>query len=205
MRLALVLQCALLVACTKENSSSDPSRADAASSAEASFVTDVSDASVTDEPGVPCMQDGSNFECPFPPPYCADAVHAIGYTSSTCVSGFCQWGVETFDCTRYDGGVCLPDAGVTTGTDAAGWLTDDFGCSVPAPAVPDPPMMACGPEAGAPTDVECPLPPSVCAGPNTIAYFDNGTCASGVCTWQKIYGRCPTTCVNGACLSLGTK
>jgi hypothetical protein len=207
LRLAPALACSL-VACKPESASGlGPIPDAAATEASLTFFTDVSDASMADEPAVACTQDGSIDECALPPTFCADAVHATVYAASQCLSGFCRWTVETVDCAVFDGGACIgAEGGVVGGSSDAGeWVPVSSLCAVPAPPAPDPPSMACGPDAGAPADVECPLPPSVCTGAGTLVYYDNGTCVSGACTWQSHYHFCSSTCANGACIYLGTK
>ncbi len=197
------------MACNSESASRGGERTDAASTPDATlnFFAGVSDASTADEPVVACMHEGSMTECALPPQFCADPLHVISYGSSQCLSGFCRWNVTSFNCSEDDGGVCFdPDASwIGGGADAAGWIPLPTGCAVPAPAVPDPPPVACGPEAGGPADVECPLPFSVCANDTTLAYYDNGTCVSGACTWQTHFRSCPNACARGACTYLGTK
>ena len=69
----------------------------------------------------------------------------------------------------------------------------------------DPPIVACGEDAG--DGGECPLPESVCDGPDWLVYYSNGTCTDGgTCRWDKQFMLCPSSsgCVNGACHYMGT-
>ena len=92
----------------------------------------------------------------------------------------------------------VADAGAP---DAAEDAAEDAGCAFcdagpvqpgPPDALP-PPQVACD-DAGA-----CPLPPSICADPQYLEYFDNGTCVDGGCEYDVALTSCPYGCVDGGC------
>lgn len=106
-------------------------------------------------------------------------------------------------------GNLLPDAGslpVDSGLDA--WSSspavedaapgpgfDATGLDAPGP---DPAPTVCGADA-AEAGV-CPMPPSACADPHWLVFYDNAQCVAGSCTWEKRYNDCgPVGCFFGEC------
>jgi hypothetical protein len=111
--------------------------------------------------------------------------------------GMCA-GPATADGGVADGGYDGPSA-----PDGSVWVTL-YGCLVPAPAGPDPPVAPCDDDASAEGGI-CPPPPSVCADPAWLVYYDNGQCVAGQCVWQKEHTTCHGVgCSAGSCHYLGT-
>ena len=64
-----------------------------------------------------------------------------------------------------------------------------------------PPVIACGPDAGAPLDASaCPPPVSSCLDPRWLVSYANGRCVGGVCAWDEIYSDCAVQ-FGGRCLT----
>ncbi len=52
----------------------------------------------------------------------------------------------------------------------------------------------------------CPLPRSQCADGRWLVYYDNGSCVSGQCVWEKRYIDCSTLgCQMGSCRAAVTR
>ena len=83
-------------------------------------------------------------------------------------------------------------------SDDAGDPPDGYQTPV-APDIPDP-VLACVDDASTP---QCPLPKSQCVGGVWLAYFVDGQCVNGYCTWAKKVVHCQNTCTNGACTGAG--
>ena len=65
------------------------------------------------------------------------------------------------------------------------------------------PFVSCGrvPGAagGALDAAVCVPPPSHCMDENTLAYYTDGHCVDGRCSWKVEFLMCPTGCVSGGC------
>ncbi len=101
----------------------------------------------------------------------------------------------------------IVDAGTESGVDAAGEASDCpfcFDASPPpydgAPNWPDaiaPPPESCD-DAGM-----CALPPSICASPHALEYFDDAVCVDGGCTFTIKFAYCDE-CVDAGCVIVQT-
>ncbi len=166
-----------------------------------------------DPPETSCDPNASPtvVTCASPPPVCADSRWLVSYPTGSCVAGWCNWQKGHVDCTLA-GGTCsaapIPDAGegdATVEFFGFGFRGDGgSGCVVQVPPGPDAPQAACDADASIDAAV-CPPPPSVCDDSRWVVYYDHGECASGQCSWQKMYRDCGTGgCYKGGCGSLGT-
>ena len=81
---------------------------------------------------------------------------------------------------------------------AAGWGT---GGDIPQGGSAGAPTGPCT-EANVTND--CPLPPSVCQDPSSMAYYSDVQCVSGQCAYTLQVYRCPGSCSSGACTASTT-
>jgi hypothetical protein len=152
-----------------------------------------------DPPVTACAQSGP--PCPSPPPACANSYVAVSYSSGQCMAGVCSWQKADLDCREVDAscaGAARFDAGLDVSeVDGSTWI-NVYGCQLPAPVVPVAPTSNCDVDASPDSGV-CPPPASTCVDEQWLAYYDDGQCLAGVCSWEKRVHYCPGHCAAGGC------
>jgi hypothetical protein len=157
----------------------------------------------------PCFLDN---DCPLPPSTCQTGNELAYYTHPRCVASQCEWTREIRSCPSCYNGQCnvTTTAGGFPGTGgnggAGGLITTTDAASDSSEVRPwdaatiDPPEGGVC-EADAEADGgDCPLPPSVCADYQWLAYFVNPRCSTiGRCEWEVQYRRCIGICRGNTC------
>jgi len=128
-----------------------------------------------------CRPSAAAEGCPLPPADCESDITLAYFAEPACPSGTCQWTRHVHICeTSCANGTCAP-ANAAGGAASVQYTR----CS--------------NTEAGA-----CPLPQSVCLDMWQLLYFANPQCVAGECQSEAHVEHCNNSCMNGACMSVGT-
>ena len=92
-----------------------------------------------------------------------------------------------------------PPEDATTQEDAASCPFCNVEASAYDVAQPQPPDAIAPPPVACDDAGTCALPPSICADPQWLEYFDNGTCEDGGCAFDVQFHFCDWGCYDGGC------